>query len=543
MARVSIIGSGIAGLFAALRLADAGHSVTVITKQRPIDSSTNWAQGGIAAILDKTDGTSVDAHIEDTLQCGDGLCDEAIVRKVIEESGARIHDLLNIGVRFETDEQGKFHLAKEGGHSQRRILHAKDATGKEIERALSQAASEHSLITLKPNTLAIDLIQREHKNSERGIVGSWCLNQEDGTVFTQPADVLLLATGGVGQLWSQTTNPSVATGDGLAMAFRAGAAVKDMAFIQFHPTALARSNDRPFLITEAMRGEGGVILDQAGLNMWNLAKDAQGAGSKPVLPDTFSFTLSHSPLGSMATRDIVARAIDQRLKETGEKHVYLITSHLDQERLSSQFPTIQARLDRHGLKLGRDPLPISPAAHYIVGGLSVDEFGRPHCRDSGAIMPGLYAIGEVACTGMHGANRLASNSLLEAVVFAANAATHIIDSAIDGKERILPKWRADGLKSLREHAPVINDREALRKTMSNEVGIVRSFSRLNRAARRLELLASEIDLIWRSALPSREIIELRNLILVGKLVAEDAIKRTENRGLHFNKDLIANVKQ
>tara|TARA_B100001093_G_scaffold193134_3_gene185704 strand:- start:58033 stop:59748 length:1716 start_codon:yes stop_codon:yes gene_type:complete len=543
MVRVSIIGSGIAGLFAALRLADAGHEVTVITKQRPIDSSTNWAQGGIAAILDKTDGTGVDAHIHDTLLCGDGLCDETIVRKVIEESGDRIHDLLSIGVRFETTVEGAFHFVKEGGHSERRILHAKDATGKEIERALSEAASAHPLIILKPNTLAIDLIQRQHKNPEMGIAGSWCLDQERGTVFTQPADVLLLATGGVGQLWSQTTNPSVATGDGLAMAFRAGAAVKDMAFIQFHPTALARPNDRPFLITEAMRGEGGVILDREGLERWNEANRNLTQNDEPVSPEKFSFTLNHSPLGSMATRDIVARAIDQRLKETGEKNVFLVTSHLDQQRLSEQFPNIQSRLDRHGLKLGRDPLPVSPAAHYIVGGLAVDEFGRPHCRESGATIPGLYAIGEVACTGMHGANRLASNSLLEAVVYASNAATHIIESNLMATEIALPDWRADGLKSLREHAPVINDRDSLRKTMSNEVGIVRRFSRLNRAARRLELLAKEIDLIWRNALPSREIVELRNLILVGTLVANDAIQRQENRGLHYNKDLIQNVKQ
>ena len=358
MARIVIIGSGIAGLFAALRLADAGHAVTVITKQRPIDSSTNWAQGGIAAILDKTDGVGLESHIKDTLTSGDGMCDEQVVRSVIEESGARIRDLLNIGVQFETDVDGEFHFVKEGGHSERRILHAKDATGKEIERALNDAASTHSNIILKPNTLAMDLIQTEHQNPSKGIAGVWCLNQENDTVFTEPADILMLATGGVGQLWSQTTNPPVATGDGLAMAYRAGAAVKDMAFIQFHPTALALKSDRPFLITEAMRGEGGVILDDEGLRNWQAESE--------VPPGPFSFTLNHSPLGSMATRDIVARAIDQRLKETGDKHVYLITSHLDQKHLQDHFPNIQNRLNRHNLKLGRDPLPVSPAAHYIL---------------------------------------------------------------------------------------------------------------------------------------------------------------------------------
>ena len=538
MARIVIIGSGIAGLFAALRLANAGHAVTVITKQRPIDSSTNWAQGGIAAILDKTDGEGLESHIEDTLASGDGLCDEEVVRRVIEESGARIHDLLNIGVRFETDEDGEFHFAKEGGHSQRRILHAKDATGKEIERALNDAASSHSHITLKPNTLAMDLIQHEHQNPEKGIAGVWCLNQENNIVFTEPADVLMLATGGVGQLWSQTTNPPVATGDGLAMAYRAGAEVKDMAFIQFHPTALAVKSDRPFLITEAMRGEGGVILDDEGLRNWQA--EVQDAGNKgsDILPGPFSFTLKHSPLGSMATRDIVARAIDQRLKETGDPHVYLITSHLDQEHLLKHFPNIQNRLDRHNLKLGRDPLPVSPAAHYIVGGLAVDEFGRTYSRETGAVIPSLYAIGEVACTGMHGANRLASNSLLEAVVYAARAANHIIERRPDSKNLQLPNWRADGLKDLTEHVSVSNDRESLTNTMSREVGIVRRYNRLHRASRRLQLLAKEVDFIWRSALPSRQIVELRNLILVGQLVTEDAENRSENRGLHYNTDLI-----
>jgi L-aspartate oxidase len=260
-------------------------------------------------------------------------------------------------------------------------------------------------------------------------------------------------------------------------------------------------------------------------------------------PHSYSFTLKHSPLGSMATRDIVARAIDQRLKETGENHVCLVTSHLNQEHLVDHFPTVQERLDRHGLKLGRDPLPVSPAAHYIVGGLAVDEFGRPHSRESGKPLPHLYAIGEVACTGMHGANRLASNSLLEAVVYAARAANHIIGSEPENLDAPLPEWRADGLEDLTEHVSVANDREALTNTMSREVGIVRRFNRLHRAKRRLQLLSKEVDYIWRSALPSREIVELRNLILVGQLVTEDSLARQENRGLHFNTDLIQREEQ
>ena len=538
MAHIVIIGSGIAGLFAALRLADAEHKVTVVTKQRPTDSSTNWAQGGIAAILDKTDGVGLESHIKDTLESGDGLCDETIVRTIITEAAERIQDLLNIGVRFETDDDGTFNLVREGGHSERRILHAKDATGKEIERALTQGAARHQNIIIKPNTLAIDLIQRKHGNPEEGVSGVWCLDQVSQEMLTLPADIVFLATGGVGQLWANTTNPTVATGDGLAMAYRAGAAVKDMAFIQFHPTALARPDDRPFLITEAVRGEGGVILDQTGLTDWEEAKRQATQQGKPLpSPDSFSFTLSHSPLGSMATRDIVARSIDQNMKETGVQHVYLVTSHLDQEHLLKHFPTIQERLNRHGLKLGRDPLPIAPAAHYVVGGLAVDSIGRPHSRETGNIIPFLYAIGEVACTGMHGANRLASNSLLEAVVYAARAADHIIDLNPQSIDKELPNWRADGLTNLVEHAPVMNDRSALRATMSQEVGIVKRFDRLHRAQRRLYLLGEEVDLIWEGAAPSREIVELRNMTLVGQLVIEDSLLRKENKGLHFNADL------
>ena len=532
MAKVAIIGSGIAGLFAAIKLADNDFHVTVITKQKPKDSSTNWAQGGIAGILDKTDGIGLDSHIKDTLESGAGLCNEAVVRSIIEEASDRIHDLLEIGVQFELNQDGSFHLAQEGGHSDRRILHAKDATGKEIERALTHRAETHPNITLLADTLAIDLIQAEHGNPASGVSGVWCLDQVNDKVMTIASDAILLATGGVGQLWSQTTNPGVATGDGLAMAWRFGAAVKDMAFIQFHPTALAINTDRPFLITEALRGEGGVILDKVGLAQWNKARE-----SDPTCqPDDFSFTKEHSPLGSMATRDIVARAIDHNLKASGESHVYLVTSHLNAEELQSHFPTIQQRLARNGLKLGVDALPVAPAAHYVVGGIDVDEIGRPSTRD-GEIIPDLFAIGEVACTGMHGANRLASNSLLEAVVYASRAASHLIANPPSLQQGELPQWRADGLKDLREHTPIVHDRESLRDTMTREVGLTRRFARLERAKRRLQLLNSEIDIMWRGSLASREIIELRNLALVGTLVCEDAISRKENVGLHYNADL------
>lgn len=538
MAHIIIIGSGIAGLFAALKIADSGNQVTVITKQRLKDSSTNWAQGGIAGILDKTDLEGIDSHIQDTLSSGDGMCDEKVVNEVITSASECIHELLKIGVRFEKNDSGDFRLAKEGGHSSRRILHSKDATGKEIERALSDAAKNHQNITLNPNMLAIDLIQKVHGKPSEGISGVWCLNQETDRVETFSADSIILATGGVGQLWTQTTNPNVATGDGLAMAWRAGANVKDMAFIQFHPTALSISKDRPFLITEALRGEGGVILDKKGLQKWQEdCKKCFKQGIEAPLPNNYSFTLDFSPLGSMATRDIVARSIDINLKKTGENNVFLVTSHLDSKHLQEEFPNIQSRLDRHNLKLGIDHLPVAPAAHYIVGGLDVDSFGRPILRDQNKIIPALYAIGEVACTGMHGANRLASNSLLEAVVYADKAAKHIIDNSPMSHNLEAPEWREEGLDFLVEHAPIVNDLMLLRSTMSQEVGVVRRFQRLERASRRLELLGQEVDLMWRNSLASREIVELRNLILVGQLVTLDALQRSENKGLHYNSDL------
>ncbi|MBL6733567.1 MAG: FAD-binding protein [Candidatus Poseidonia sp.] len=539
MAHVVIIGSGIAGLFAAARLADAGHRVTVATKQRTKDSSTNWAQGGIAAILDKTDTGEIEAHIQDTLRCGDGQCDEAVVRSIIHEAGDRIRDLMALGVQFHREADGSFAMAQEGGHSAKRILHAKDATGREIERALSAYAEGHERIELRPNTLAIDLIQRVHGDPSRGIAGVWCLDQLSDEVVTLEADAVILATGGVGRLWKQTTNPSVATGDGLAMAYRTGACVDNLAFIQFHPTSLWSTVERPFLISEALRGVGAVLLDDEGMERWNAARrQATNAGEVPPTPHAYSFTLNHSEAGSMATRDIVARAIDEQLKTSGQSHVHLVTSHLEDASLSEHFPTIARRLNEDGLTLGVDPIPVVPAAHYMVGGVRVDAIGRAYQRGNDEVMPHLFAIGEVACTGMHGANRLASNSLLEAVVYAHRVAQHLIDHPPEPYTGTHPGWRADGLDVLREHAPIVHDRASLVTTMSQEVGIVRSNQRLRRAKRRLALLNEEIDRLWKGSLPSRDLVELRNLALIGHLVVDDALSQTANHGLHYNIDLL-----
>lgn len=543
MSTVMIIGSGIAGLFAANRLADAGHQVVVVTKQRAEDSSTNWAQGGIAAILDVNNTEAMQAHIDDTLRSGDGACDEAVVRSVIAEAPHRIRDLINIGVKFHANEQGEYALAQEGGHSEPRILHAKDATGREIERALIAKAVANPNITLRTNTLAIDLIQRHHGHAEEGVAGAWCLDQHNGKVETVQADAVILATGGVGRLWAHTTNPSVATGDGLAMGYRAGACASDMAFIQFHPTALHSSATRPFLITEALRGEGAVLLSSDDLRRWQDACDrAVQLGEEAPTPHAYSFTLRHSDRGSLATRDIVARAIDQELKASGESHVWLVTTHLDRSHLEDQFPNISRRLREERLVLGQDPVPVLPAAHYMVGGLEVDELGRVLLRDRSGPMPHLYAIGEVACTGMHGANRLASNSLLEAVVYAHRAAERLIQDPPAPYQGLHPAWRAEGLDALIEHTPLVHDRQSLLATMSQEVGIVRTQQRLRRAHRRLALLNEEIGMMWKESIPDRDIIELRNLALVGRLVVESALEQSANVGLHFNLDLLTDGK-
>jgi len=532
MPRAVIVGSGIAGLFASLRFAHAGWEVRIVTKSDPRESSTNWAQGGIAGILDKTDGIGLHAHIDDTLSAGAGHCDEEIVRTVVGEAGDRILDLLSYGVEFDRATSGEFHLAKEGGHSKKRILHSKDATGAEIERSLLDAVLRSPRISLRPNQLVVDLILRDHNATEKDIVGVWCLDLDNETMNTLGADAIILATGGAGQLYQHTTNPSVATADGTAMAIRAGAKTKDMAFIQFHPTALAISGDRPFLITEALRGEGAVLLSKSEYSEWKTS-----GGDVAEL----SFTNRYSPQGSLATRDIVARAIDQELKQSGDDCVFLVTEHLQESELQLRFPTIASRLKRHGLKLGRDPLPVAPAAHYFVGGLDVDVNGRVKQADSSRKMAGLYAIGEVACSGMHGANRLASNSLLEAVVFAYRATDWIANNHPNSKqlveEEALPPWRCEDLASLVEHSPLKQDRNALQSTMTHDVGLVKSDARLQRAARRLQLLSEEADRIWRRCRPTRSLVELRNMILVAQHVCSSSQSMQQNIGLHFNHDL------
>ena len=529
---VAVIGSGIAGLFLAHRCAQKGLNVALITKKNISTSNTNWAQGGIAGVLDTEDKDAIEAHVKDTLSSGAGLCEEKVVRSVVLEASDRIRDLINHGVRFDKNNDGEFDKVREGGHSYQRILHSKDATGEEIERALAKSTSGEidERFTILENWMAIDLIQKEHGSPGKGVVGVWCL-APSGTVHTLPAKTIVLATGGVGYLHRSTTNPSIATGDGVGMALRAGADIKDIEFIQFHPTSLAIDSTRPFLITESMRGYGAILMTEHDIKNWKDSGDKH--------PENYSFMKKYTDMGSLGTRDIVARAIDSELKKNGDKHVFLVTEHLDRNELIEKFPNICQKLLSHGIKIGIDSIPVIPAAHYMVGGVTVDHYG--HVLASEEEMPGLYAIGEVARTGLHGANRLASNSLLEAVVYSDRAAVDIIQkSQLNQLQQLsedIPLWRAENLVTLIEHSPLRADLEALRTTMTMDVGIVKSNARLRRADRMIKHLENEVSYIWESCKPTQDLVELRNLIQVAKLVVKASLERKENIGLHYNQDL------
>ena len=529
---VAVIGSGIAGLFLAHRCVQKGLNVALITKKNISTSNTNWAQGGIAGVLDTEDKDAIEAHVKDTLSSGAGLCEEKVVRSVVLEASDRIRDLINHGVRFDKNNDGEFDKVREGGHSYQRILHSKDATGEEIERALAKSTSGEidERFTILENWMAIDLIQKEYGSPGKGVVGVWCL-APSGTVHTLPAKTIVLATGGVGYLHRSTTNPSIATGDGVGMALRAGADIKDIEFIQFHPTSLAIDSTRPFLITESMRGYGAILMTEHDIKNWKDSGDKH--------PENYSFMKKYTDMGSLGTRDIVARAIDSELKKNGDKHVFLVTEHLDRNELIEKFPNICQKLLSHGIKIGIDSIPVIPAAHYMVGGVTVDHYG--HVLASEEEMPGLYAIGEVARTGLHGANRLASNSLLEAVVYSDRAAVDIIQkSQLNQLQQLsedIPLWRAENLVTLIEHSPLRADLEALRTTMTMDVGIVKSNARLRRADRMIKHLENEVSYIWESCKPTQDLVELRNLIQVAKLVVKASLERKENIGLHYNQDL------
>jgi L-aspartate oxidase len=522
---VLILGSGIGGLMLALRLAEHAR-VLVLTKKRADDSNTNWAQGGIAAVFDRAD--SFARHERDTLTAGAGLCDRDVVRAVVREAPERVRELSTLGVAFNHAGPG-FELGREGGHSRRRIVHASDFTGRAIETTLLDRVRAHPNIHLEEDQLAVDLIldsrlrgrrsgagraagggelARSRQGSKDACWGAYVMDRATHRIRPVTARATVLATGGCGKVYLYTTNPDVATGDGLAMAFRAGAAVESLEFVQFHPTCLYHASARTFLISEAVRGEGAVLR---------------------TLDGTRFMTGVH-PLAELAPRDIVARAIDREMKRRGDPHVWLDLSHVPAARVRKRFPNIAAKLLELGLDLTKDPIPVVPAAHYMCGGIQATLGGRTS-------LPGLYAIGEVACTGLHGANRLASNSLLEALVGAHHATDQVLARlAAAPRAPRAERWHQVGTRPPREAVVSDHNWNSVRSVMWDLVGIVRSDERLAFASRRLQLLSEEIERDYERLRLSPDLVELRNIALVGSLIVASAMRRRESRGLHFNLD-------
>ena len=501
-----IIGSGIAGLSYALRVAQLG-SVVVVTKKEKVDSATNLAQGGIAAVLSAED--SKRAHVLDTLSSGAGLCDSEIVRMVVDLGPERIEDLCRLGVEFIRDQRsGELDLGKEGGHSHRRVAHSYDLTGREIERALLDAVKNNTQITLLENHAAIDLLL-SGEGAEKKCVGAYVL-ESNGKVQSYRAKVTTICTGGCGKVYLYTSNPDISTGDGVAMAFRAGAKVTNMEFVQFHPTCLYHPRAKNFLISEAVRGEGGVLVDSSGQR----------------------FMDKYDSRGELATRDAVARAIDQEMKERGLDCVFLDISNKSDVFLERRFPTIYEKCRGFGLNISRDPIPVVPAAHYMCGGILVDKFGR-------SSVPGLFVLGESANTGLHGGNRLASNSLLEAVVFAERSYSYCernIEDILSQKLPTVDPWSAGEATDLDEEILINHNWDIVRRTMWNYVGIVRNNKRLELARERVGDVLGEIEQHYRDYYVTSNMIELRNISLVAVMIIEAALHRKESRGLHFTTD-------
>ena len=507
---VLIIGSGAAGLSLALRLPERLH-VGILSKAGLTDGSTLYAQGGISAVLDEED--SAQSHIEDTLNAGAGLCDPEVVRFTVEHGPDCIRWLIDQGVEFTTeagpDGRQDFHLTREGGHSHRRVIHAADATGRAVEVNLARRIHERSNIQVLERTLAIDLVTgRKLGLNDNRVHGAYALDLDAGHVRTLRARFVVLATGGASKVYLYTSNPDISTGDGIAMAWRAGCRVGNMEFMQFHPTCLYHPKAKSFLITEAVRGEGGRLL----------------------LPDGSPFMQRFDPRGELAPRDIVARAIDHEMKRLGADCLYLDISHKPADFIREHFPNVYRRCLEFGYDMTREPLPVVPAAHYTCGGVVTDLHGRTD-------IDGLYAIGEVAFTGLHGANRMASNSLLECLVFAGSAARDIAQQAPGAAAPAgIPEWDESRVTDSDEEVVVSHNWDELRRFMWDYVGIVRTDKRLQRARRRAELLLREIDDYYGNFRVSNDLLELRNLALVADLIIRSAMQRKESRGLHYTLD-------
>ena len=502
---VLIIGSGLAGQSLALRLADS-RRVALVTKRTLTDSASAWAQGGIAAVLDPAD--SVDAHIDDTFIAGAGLCDPAATRFVVEHGREAIEWLIARGVPFTPDDSPLgFHLTREGGHGQRRIIHAADATGTAVQQTLTEQVKNHPNITVLERHIAVDLITAAKLGLPRNrCLGAYVLDIARDRVLTLGASHTALATGGAGKVYLYTTNPDTATGDGVAIAWRAGCRVANMEFIQFHPTCLYHPHAKSFLISEALRGEGGLLR----------------------LPDGTRFMPDHDSRSELAPRDIVARAIDFEMKRHGLDCVFLDMTHKSADFLRNHFPTIHARCLQLGIDITQEPIPVVPAAHYTCGGVVTDLAARTD-------LAGLYAVGETAFTGLHGANRLASNSLLECVVFSAAAADDILAAPIDPLPH-LPQWDESRVRDADEEIVISHNWAELRRFMWDYVGIVRTSKRLERALHRIRLLEKEIDEFYANYRVGNDLIELRNLVLTAHLIVKSAQRRHESRGLHFSRD-------
>jgi L-aspartate oxidase len=505
---VLVIGSGIGGLSLALKAARHG-AVIVITKKNDSESNTQYAQGGIAAVFDSKD--SFARHERDTLRCGAGLCDPAVVRQVVREGPERVRELAELGVPFSRAARG-FALGREGGHSSRRIVHATDFTGRAIEKALIDRVQRHPRIRVIENALAVDLLLdsrlRRHVVGPDTCWGAYVLDREAGDIVPVSAKVTVLATGGCGKVYLYTTNPDVATGDGLAMAYRAGATLENLEFVQFHPTCLYHPLAKSFLLSEALRGEGAVLRTRQGV----------------------AFMARYHPLADLAPRDVVARAIDREMKRAGEPHVYLDITHRPAGEVLKRFPNIAAQLRAYGLDLTKEPIPVVPAAHYMCGGVRADLRGRTNLR-------GLLAVGETACTGLHGANRLASNSLLEAVVTAHHAAEEAGRRVREAPPPPRPKpWSERGTRRPLETVLFDHNWDAVRRLMWDLVGIVRTDERLALASRHLAVLLQESEQAFDTLRLSPDLVELRNIALVGSLIVRCAQSRKESRGLHYNLD-------
>src|SRR5690242_13680554 len=506
-----VIGSGIACLSFALKAAKHG-SVAVVTKRKGADTNTAWAQGGIACVT--SDEDSFELHVRDTLEAGAGLCDEQVVRTIVTEAPARIQDLVELGLHFDEREVSghrEFDLGREGGHSKRRVLHVADVTGKEIENVLLRELGQQPHVHLLENHIAVDLITAAKLGfaAENRCLGAYVLDEKTGEVETIRSDRLVLATGGCGKVYLYTTNPDIATGDGVAMAWRAGAEIANMEFVQFHPTCLFHPKAKSFLISEAVRGEGGILRNNRGED----------------------FMKQYDPRGSLAPRDIVARAIDAEIKRSGAQCVFLDITDKPVGFLRERFPNIYETCLRFGIDMTKQPIPVVPAAHYQCGGIKTDV-------DGATSLAGLYAIGEVGCTGLHGANRLASNSLLEGLVVAHRAVASALTCQPSSSQRgiALPEWQSGDVQNVDELVVIYHNWDEIRRLMWDYVGIVRTDKRLQRASARLRNLQREIREFYWNFKVSVDLLELRNLATVAALIVDSALSRKESRGLHYTLD-------